>query len=119
MTMCTETNHVVDLPEHLRSAIEASAAEGDRLGNVPATLHNELRESGAFRLLTPRELGGSETPLTTTLSVYEHFGRIDGSVGLLVWNANFGFIGAMLNDAGLGRIWKTGADPVFANSGVP
>jgi len=119
MTMRTETNHVVDLPEHLRSAIEASVAEGDRLGDVPATLHNELRESGAFRLLTPRELGGSETPLTTTLSVYEHFGRIDGSVGLLVWNANFGFIGAMLNDAGRERIWRTGAEPVFANSGIP
>ncbi|MET0705178.1 MAG: acyl-CoA dehydrogenase family protein [Mycobacterium sp.] len=119
MTIPIERTDVVDLPEQLRPAIEAGIADGDRLGDIPVALHDTLRESGAFRLLTPRELGGSETPLTTTLSVYEHFGRIDGSVGLLVWNANFGFIGALLNDTGLAHIWKTGTDPVLANSGVP
>jgi alkylation response protein AidB-like acyl-CoA dehydrogenase len=40
-------------------------------------------------------------------------------VGLLVWNANFGFVGAMLDPAGVAQIWGDGTEPVFANSGQP
>lgn len=119
MSTSIETTNVLDLPEVLRTSIEASAAQSDQLGDLPVSLHDELRESGAFRLLTPRALGGSEVPLPTVLSVYEGFGRIDGSVGLQVWNANFGWVGALLDDAGTDRIWKTGTEPVFANSGMP
>ncbi|WP_235717394.1 acyl-CoA dehydrogenase family protein [Mycolicibacterium goodii] len=103
----------------MRASIEASVEEADLLGDIPSGLHDELRKAGAFRLLTPRELGGWAAPLPTTLSVYEQFGRIDGSVGLLVWNTNFGFIGAMLPETGNKRIWGTGVEPVFANSGMP
>ena len=107
------------LPEALCRAIEGCAAESDQLADIPADLHDDLRDAGAFRLLTPREYGGSEMPLPAALSVYERIGRINGSVGLLVWNANFGFIGAMLDAAGAGKIWKNGVEPVFANSGIP
>lgn len=119
MTTQVQTHDVLDLPEALRASIEASVEEADRLGDVPSSLHDALRDAGAFRLLTPRELGGWAAPLPTTLSVYEQFGRIDGSVGLLVWNTNFGFIGAMLPETGNQRIWGTGVEPVFANSGMP
>lgn len=118
MTIDSPVANVLEVPETLRESIEASAAEADRIGDISDSLHDALRESGAFRLLTPREFGGSETPLPTTLSVYERFGRIDGSVGLLVWNANFGFIGAMLADAGADLIWQSDTEPVFANSGI-
>lgn len=119
MTTQVQTHDVLDLPGTLRASIEASVEEADRLGDIPSSLHDELRDAGAFRLLTPRELGGWAAPLPTTLSVYEQFGRIDGSVGLLVWNTNFGFIGAMLPETGNQRIWSTGVEPVFANSGMP
>ena len=119
MTVGVQRENVLELPETLRESIEAGAAEADRLGDISAGLHDELRQSGAFRLLTPREFGGSETPLPTALQVYERFGRIDGSVGLLVWNANFGFVGAALPMAGVERIWGTGGEPVLANSGMP
>jgi len=119
MTTQVQTHDVLDLPGALRASIEASAEEADGLGDIPSRLHDELRDAGAFRLLTPRELGGWAAPLPTALSVYEKFGRIDGSVGLLVWNTNFGFIGAMLPETGNKRIWGTGVEPVFANSGMP
>ncbi|PJK24247.1 acyl-CoA dehydrogenase [Mycobacterium goodii] len=119
MTTHVQTHEVLDIPGSLRASIEASVEEADLLGDIPSGLHDELRKAGAFRLLTPRELGGWAAPLPTTLSVYEQFGRIDGSVGLLVWNTNFGFIGAMLPETGNKRIWGTGVEPVFANSGMP
>jgi hypothetical protein len=54
------------LPSLLRPSIEAAIAESEIRGDIPATLHTALRDAGAF-LLTPREFGGSETPLTDVL----------------------------------------------------
>jgi indole-3-acetate monooxygenase len=108
-----------NMPESLREAITEAADDSDRAGEIPADLRDRLRDCGAFSLLTPRELGGWETPLPGVLSVYEEFGYIDASVGLLVWNANFGFIGAMLDPAGVQQIWGDGRAPIFANSGQP
>ncbi|WP_232100311.1 acyl-CoA dehydrogenase family protein [Mycolicibacterium litorale] len=105
------------LPDALRPIIEATLEEGERGRVAPEPLRNALRDSGALRMLTPREFGGTETPLTTVLGVYEGLGRIDASTGLLVWNANFGFIGALLSAAGAEHLWGTTPDPVFANSG--
>jgi alkylation response protein AidB-like acyl-CoA dehydrogenase len=103
----------------LRASIEAAIDEFDVLGDIPDALRAELRDAGAFRLLTPREFGGSETPLTDVLRIYEGFGGIDASVGWLVWNANFGFVGALLGESGAAQIWAGGAEPIFANSGLP
>ena len=107
------------LPSLLRPSIEAAIAESEIRGDIPATLHAELRDAGAFRLLTPREFGGSETPLTDVLRIYENFGHIDASVGLRVWNANYGFMGALLNESGAAQIWSEGAEPTLANSSMP
>jgi alkylation response protein AidB-like acyl-CoA dehydrogenase len=109
----------VALPESLRSAITAAAACSEQQGNIPTELRDALRVGGAFRLLTPSELGGWEASLPTVLDIYERFGYIDASVGLLVWNANFGFVGAMFEPAGVAQIWGDGTEPVFANSGQP
>ena len=104
------TTHViapVDLPVILAPTIAAALDEADSQAEIPQRLHSQLRDAGAFRMLTPREYGGSETPLTELLEVYERFGHIDASTGLLVWNANFGFIAALLSEAGAQRIWPT------------
>ncbi|MEU6343249.1 acyl-CoA dehydrogenase family protein [Streptomyces sp. NPDC046977] len=107
------------LPALLRPAIQAAIEEADRRADIPAELYGTLRDAGAFRLLTPRALGGSQTPLTTVLKVYEEFGRIDASVAWLVWNANFGFVGALLDESATARIWGGEREPAFANSGMP
>jgi alkylation response protein AidB-like acyl-CoA dehydrogenase len=111
------TLDAAELPEWLRPAITAAAGDSERQGDIPTGLRDALRDAGAFCLLTPRELGGWEAPLTTVLDIYERFGHIDASVGLLVWNPNFGFVGAMLDPAGVAQIWGDGTEPVFANSG--
>jgi alkylation response protein AidB-like acyl-CoA dehydrogenase len=108
-----------DLPSHLRPAIEAACDEIDRRAELPDELRTALRDAGAFRLMTPREYGGFEAPLTELLEIYEGFGRIDASVGLLVWNANFGFIGALLSEAGAAKIWDGEREPILANSAMP
>lgn len=109
------TTHVIapiDLPAFLAPTIAAALDEAESQAEIPRQLHSQLRDAGAFRLLTPREYGGSETPLTELLEVYERFGHIDASTGLLVWNANFGFIAALLSETGAQRIWSSGARAV-------
>jgi indole-3-acetate monooxygenase len=108
-----------DLPALLRPSIEAVSQEMDERGDVPGALHALLRDSGAFGLLTPRELGGFELALPDVLTIYEELGRIDASVAWLVWNANFGFIGALLDEDATATLWRGGREPAFANSGAP
>lgn len=107
----------VRLPDVLRPIIESTALEKELRSAAPQRLRNALRDAGAFRMLTPREYGGSESSLTTALSVYEGLGRLDASTGLIVWNANFGFIGALLSDAGARKIFGGAQEPILANSG--
>ncbi|MGB3484634.1 MAG: acyl-CoA dehydrogenase family protein [Mycobacterium sp.] len=105
------------LSEALRPVIESTALERELRSAAPRRLRDALRDAGAFRMLTPREYGGSETPLTTVLGVYEGLGRLDASTGLIVWNANFGFIGALLSDTGARKIFSSAQEPILANSG--
>ncbi|MEU7749013.1 acyl-CoA dehydrogenase family protein [Nonomuraea sp. NPDC049158] len=116
--MTMQTAHLLDLPAQLEPAISAATDDMEAGRDLPEKLVRELRDSGAFRLLTPRELGGFEAPLETVLKVYEGFGRLDASAGWIVWNANWGFIGALLDEPGNARIWGPGPEPVFAASSM-
>ncbi|WP_331737541.1 acyl-CoA dehydrogenase family protein [Streptomyces sp. NBC_00019] len=107
------------LPELLSASVKAAAEDVEAGRDLPDKLMQELRDSGAFRLLTPRELGGFEAPLETVLKVYEGFGRLEVSVAWVVWNTNWGFLAALLGNAGTARIWADGPDPVFANASQP
>jgi alkylation response protein AidB-like acyl-CoA dehydrogenase len=108
------------IASRLAPSVAASASQLAEGNEMPGALFREMRDSGALRLLTPTELGGTEAPLTTVLEVYEELGRIDASVALQVWNSNFGFIGALLGEAGNARIWRENQpEPVFANGGSP
>jgi alkylation response protein AidB-like acyl-CoA dehydrogenase len=109
----------LDLPARLAPAIKAAGDELEQSRDLPESLVRDLRDNGAFRLLTPHELGGFEAPLETVLQVYEGFGRLDASVAWQVWNANWGFLAALLDEPGIARIWGAGPEPVFANSGMP
>lgn len=104
------------IPALLRTEILAGADEAKSIRRLPPTLLASLRAAGAFRLLTPRELGGFECDLRTMCEVIEAFARIDGSVAWNVWNGNLGFSAAMLDNAGVDAIWGSQPDPVIANS---
>ncbi|HEV7707908.1 MAG TPA: acyl-CoA dehydrogenase family protein [Asanoa sp.] len=107
---------VDELPEALRSAIEKYRDEAAQTRRIPAELLDQLRSAGAFRLTTPRELGGFELPLASVLDVLDRLGRIDGPVAWVVWNLNWGFSAAILPESGMRRI---GPDALIANSGQP
>ncbi|MDT7845671.1 acyl-CoA dehydrogenase family protein [Streptomyces justiciae] len=109
----------VDLPAVLEPFIREALAEAESRADLPKELVEALRDHGAFRMLTPREYGGTESSLTELLDVYERLARIDASVAWTVWNGNWGFLGALLDERGAERLWGGGADPVFANSGSP
>lgn len=108
-----------DLPEIVRGAVEAGRDEADALRRLPPGLLEALRTAGAFRLSTPRELGGFESSLAGQLEVYERLARVDGAVAWNVWNGNLGFSAALLAPYGVDRIWGGGPDPVIANSARP
>jgi indole-3-acetate monooxygenase len=109
----------LSLPARLEPVIRAAAEEMEAERDLPVHLLHELRDRGAFRLLTPRELGGFEAPLETVISVYERFARLDAAAAWIVWNANWGFLAALLDEPGVAEIWGEGPEPVFANSGSP
>ncbi len=104
------------IPESLRPMIEAARTEAESARRLPPALLESLREAGAFRLLTPVDLGGFEATLPIALATLEAFGRVDGSVAWNVWNGNLGFSAALLEPHGVAAIWGDGPDPVIANS---
>lgn len=120
MPSYTELSRVLeDLPELLRPAIEKYRDEAEDLRRLPDELLDHLRTNGAFRFNTPRELGGLELPLATTMALIERLARIDGSVAWIVWNLNAGFGAAFLGDAVVERVWTGGPDPLIAHSSQP
>lgn len=110
---------VHDLPELLRPAIEKYRDEAETLGRLPDELARELREHGAFRLYTPRELGGYEASPAAVLDVLARLGRVDGPTAWTVWNLNMGFVAGLIGEDRVREVWGPGLDPAIANSGQP
>lgn len=108
-----------DLPELLRPAIEKYRDTADDQRRIPAELLDELRGRGAFRLTAPRELGGFELPVASTMRVIEQLARIDGPVAWVVWNLNAGFAAAFMTEAAVQQVWSDGPDPLIAHSSQP
>jgi alkylation response protein AidB-like acyl-CoA dehydrogenase len=108
---------VSDLLERVRPAIEKHRDEVERSGRLPGDLVTELRAAGAFRLYTPRELGGSELPLSRVLDVLDELARVDGAVAWTVWNLNMGMLAALLPATGIAAAWNGGPDPLIAHNG--
>ncbi len=108
-----------DLPELLRPVIERYRDEAEDLRRLPDELLDHLRANGAFRLNTPRELGGFELPLATTMALIERLARIDGPAAWIVWNLNAGFGAAFLSEASVEQIYAGGSDPLIAHSSQP
>lgn len=105
-----------DLATRLAPAIVAGRDEADRNRRMPPWLLEACREAGAFRLFTPRELGGHELPLAAALRVLRELGRLDGPIAWNIWNGNLGFVGAMASSTAVERIWGAQPDPFIANS---
>jgi alkylation response protein AidB-like acyl-CoA dehydrogenase len=62
----------------------ACAAESERLGRLPDSLVEALRQSSLFNLLVPRELGGPEADVPTLVEAIEAVSAGDGAAGWCV-----------------------------------
>ncbi|WP_306204623.1 acyl-CoA dehydrogenase family protein [Actinoplanes sp. RD1] len=110
---------IEELPELLRPAIEKYRDEAEERGRPADELVAELRERGAFGVLTPPELGGFGASIAGALDFYARVARIDGPTAWLLWNFNLGFAAGWLPDEATQRLWAGGTVPLMANSGTP
>ena len=72
----------------LGPAIAASADEVEARQDIPEPLIGALHESGLFRLLLPRSVGGEEVEPWVYVAAVEEIARHDGSVGWNLFVAN-------------------------------
>jgi alkylation response protein AidB-like acyl-CoA dehydrogenase len=76
-----DTCDVLDELRSLTPLVRAEAVDLDVARALPATIVDELRNLGVFRLLAPHELGGTEIDPLTFFQVVEETAYADGSVG--------------------------------------
>ena len=65
----------------LAALIDAEAASADTGRTLTPAVVDAFTSAGLFELMIPRELGGSEADVVTTLEVFEELSRADGSTG--------------------------------------
>ena len=99
--------------------IRASGRDIAEHGELPPTLASELKQAGLFRLLLPRDLGGSQLSLPRYLRCIEAIAEADGSVGWCVGQGGVFCNGADgLPEAVAQDIWGENPDAVVA-TGTP
>ena len=82
----------------LRPLVEAEADETDRALTISGPLIEALTVSGLNHLQVPKELGGLEADIDTTLDVLEELSHQDGSIGwVYMANANATAMCSMLD----------------------
>jgi indole-3-acetate monooxygenase len=82
-------NDPLSAARSLRPLVEAEADATDRELTMTRPVIDALAESGLNHLQVPKELGGLEADVDTTLDVLEEFAHQDGSIGwVYMANAN-------------------------------
>jgi 3-hydroxy-9,10-secoandrosta-1,3,5(10)-triene-9,17-dione monooxygenase len=72
--------------EALVPTLRERAGRTEELRRVPDETIAELRDSGLFRVLQPRRVGGSELPFRSLVELVETIGRGDGSTAWVLAN---------------------------------
>jgi alkylation response protein AidB-like acyl-CoA dehydrogenase len=79
----TSVDEWVDRVRDLAPLVEQYRDEGERERRLPQPLFSALRDAGLFSLWVPRNLGGLEVDVETSMRVVEELSLMDGAVG---WN---------------------------------
>jgi len=77
---------MVERARKLVPALKAAADESDELRRTPDHIVEELKESGLFRVVQPRRIGGYELPATIYFDALSELGRGCASVAWIVGN---------------------------------
>lgn len=109
----TVLERVAELDGELLDAADAV----DAAGRLDPALAAALARAGAFSMLVPTELGGSQTPVADACSVIEWVAERSGSAGWCVMiGATTGVLSAWLPREGAEEIY--GADPQVITGGA-
>ncbi|WP_069159898.1 acyl-CoA dehydrogenase family protein [Nocardia altamirensis] len=101
---------VLERIEQYADEISAAGVEGDKLMRLPDTVAQRLRESGAIRMLQPKQYGGLEVHPREFAETTMAIGAMDGAAGWVT-----GIVGvhpwelAFFDPAAQDEVW--GADP--------
>lgn len=79
---------VVKATELLAPEFAERAAEGERLGQLPADLFTKAQDAGLIDLMLPRALGGLELDPLTVVEVISTISAADGSAGFTILTLN-------------------------------
>jgi alkylation response protein AidB-like acyl-CoA dehydrogenase len=84
----------------LAPLVRAEADAAEHAVTLTAEVVDALRGTGLLSMLVPRALGGGESDVGTTIDVFEHLSRADGSTGwtLLANATTSAFAGAYCGD---------------------
>src|SRR5262245_61830930 len=92
------TNPLLSAARSLRPLVEAEADASDDQATITPAAIEALAESGLNHLQVPKELGGYEADVDTTLDVLEEVAHQDGSIGwTFMANANATAMCSMLD----------------------
>ena len=104
----------------LRAEIRTYQHEIEAHRRIPATLVEQLREVGLFRLLVPRDHGGLQVDLLTALRVLEAVAQGDGATA---WNLTQTMVYQQLvwslPSEGIAEIYAPGPDVIFSGTAGP
>ncbi len=104
----------------LRPVVRGFQDEIERERQIPQPLVEQLRSGGVYRLLVPRELGGTQVDLLTFLRVAELISEGDGSAGWnLANNSVQQLVALSLPKEGVTEIFADGPDAMIAGTTVP
>ena len=80
--------------------IEQHAAATEQKNTLAQEVVDAFADSGLFHMMVPKELGGAETDVETTLRIFETVSRADGSTGwtLLANASTTSYAGAFVGD---------------------
>jgi alkylation response protein AidB-like acyl-CoA dehydrogenase len=112
-------NDLLSVAQSLRPIVEAEADATDRGLSISAPVVEALAGSGLNHLQVPKELGGLEADVDTTLDVLEEVAHQDGSIGwVFMANANATAMCSMFDPAVARRMLEGRPDVVCAGQFV-
>jgi alkylation response protein AidB-like acyl-CoA dehydrogenase len=107
--------------EDIIPLIEAEAAEADKLSHQTDRVAAEMRRTGLWSMLLPKDVGGAELSFVDAMRIVERIAWADGSAGwcTMVANGVGASVAATLPDEGTAIVYAKGGDTVVVGNGVP
>jgi 3-hydroxy-9,10-secoandrosta-1,3,5(10)-triene-9,17-dione monooxygenase len=117
--MGADYNAAMERAEALVPVLRQRAVQTEALRTLPQDTERDLHDTGLFRVLQPRRVGGAELDYVAMIDVADVLARGDASVAWTVTNlASHHWMLAMFQEAAQTLIWGESPDTLIASSFV-